>query len=239
MTLTQQLQDSLQTTSDFSVFLAQLKACKIVDIGRIKMLLKQGSQALVELCDGSKRTIAAEVISLGAFNHVLETPHSGQYCLLFFVATPISLVSHKLNMDATPYSYTTAKCLPIGVAGSTDVRLHSSEGALNIDSDGYIASFAANRIDIDSDTIDISLDTKSNELAVTTKDGATSLKINADGVNISTGNTYDASGKATSKASFMLDKEGMLTYTGNMKIDGELEVTGNFSASGGNLTSEV
>lgn len=238
MTLTQDWQRDIFSMVKFDEFLSNLKNCRIADIGKIETIVDKGARATVRLLDGSNRLLKAEVFGTSV--------RSGQFCLLIIPATPFDTAKNGLDVAERSYASTYAKCFPLQSPNFSSVHLKHDANSLVVTTPKYTLQYDDMGVSIlDSNGLSIAL--KDGALLVANNDGSTDVSLDSSGMHINAGSTYSETGKE-SKTTISIDNEGNISIAneGNttvtctsLKIEGDVEITGNFSAANGNLTAEA
>ena len=262
MTLVQDWQRDIFSMVKFDEFLSNLKNCRIADIGKIETIVDKGARATVRLLDGSNRLLKAEVfgtsVRSGQFClliipatpfdtaknglDVAERSYANTYAKCFPLQSP-NFSSVQLKHDADRLAVTTPnytlQCEDTGVSilDSNGFSIALKEGILTVaNNDG---------------STDVSLDTEGihinagNAYSETGKEAKTTINIDNEG-SISIASEGDIS--IDNEGSISIASEGDISIASegemsmkctSLKIESDVEITGNFKAADSNLTAEA
>ena len=233
------LQEKWQTkpiNGSFDIFVKQLSKLRVIDIGRVSMILNNGSIALVELLDGSQTRLKCEVVSIGVGSSSMQAIDFNQYVLVVYPCTPLSMIHNGVDLTAQAYSPQYAKCIPLGTRVDTVVDLNMLSDSVSIASDNYDIVFGEDSIYCIFDNMRLSVNDTNASITI----GKNTINMNDNKIEIIVNGVYDAQGALTScKNKLVMNKTDGMSITGDITIDGAMTVTGDFSAANGNLTAEV
>ena len=233
MTLSQLWQPELLSWSNYNTFLSQLLSARLVDIARIQTVSDDGKYAMVNLVDGSNTFYKAEIIAVGSNAGIAFPPTSGQYCLLFFTATPFDITTSKLDIAGQKYSDCHTKCFPIGSPGEEGALLRSTEAGISISTKNYNVLCSEQGIGITSKNTNVAIDDE--HVNITVADSLNSCTLDSEGYHIKAGIQYDDQGEAKPKATIDVQSDGSIvlntikddTVQASIKlsIDGAVNIT--------------
>lgn len=93
---------------------------RTIDLGVITQVYDGGVRAVVNLFGAQDSKIECELISIGSTS-ALMAPAPGQYCLIFYPRTPVSLATKSIY--ASEGIYEVAKAMPVSLMGTSDVNV--------------------------------------------------------------------------------------------------------------------
>lgn len=153
-------------TNDNDMFLNQLSAYTIVDIGTIKNIVNGRALVHGSAFSGTQQVIYqdAEIIFPGNAGGAYMSECSGSPCLIFMPRScMLDTASKKVRLSAPHYDKTGVKVLPI-CNGTTSVvkTLFSMNGIYSIVSPHYSCEFTANTITVsyNNDSVSLNIDEK-------------------------------------------------------------------------------
>lgn len=217
---------------------AMLSHYKFIDMGKISALLDGGKRALVTSLGLNPSKYECEIISIGNLGASIQPATSGQFVLILFPYTNINLLDNSLNVHTSNWSSKYAKCIPIGLGNTGSIKVDADADSFTIASSKYSCVFMEDKLQITDLNSTISIDMEGDNMRIA--EGTTQVKMTTDSIDVVVAGEYDAQGELSScSAQFKLDADGITLKANNLKIDGDVEITGNLSAADGNFTAEV
>lgn len=240
--------------TDKDVFRAYLESFSILDIGYITQLLDD-NEVMVKICDEANTTVRGELISIGYDKYTISGAANGQYVLVLYPKSNITMSDGIIHKDAPRYDSRYVKCIPIGLIGGGKVKFGVGAESIDISASSYLASFQEHSLQITGESITFIL----AEDCIGMRLGDNSLRIKNDGIHILTKAEYNESTGAMSscKASIDVKNDGSISITSNtdkftleidtdgkvtlkstegIKLDGDVVITGSLDVANGNFT---
>ena len=207
MNLAKEFQSTVQNIGSTELFLAQLKAFGLVDVGQLEQIYKDKHTGLIRLYTENADKINAELCLPSGLGDI----QAGQFGLVIYPRSPLEIFTTKVDLTEGAYSHRQAKFIPLQLAGYSTVNLGAAPTSINIGSKNYTCTFAEDDIQLFADNVQVSVDVKNKYLYA--KLGDTQLLVNNDGVDVE---AADEEVKVKAK---------------NIKLDGDVVITGSLKVA--------
>lgn len=214
------------TTSEDSnqLFEAALSRIALIELGLIEYIEDGGRYARVRILGAETKSLRCEILSIGNLSASIQSAEPGQSVLVLYPRNQVNVGDMKIPFGGKLYNADYAKCIPIGANGKSVVSVGNGSDGFTISSDSYTAMFLKDRVQIVDDKLGVSLDMDANTVAVTC--GGSMIHVTEDSIELCAGGTW-------------LNGELQEGSGKKIKINGDLEVTGNLTAAGGNFEATL
>jgi hypothetical protein len=222
MTLAEEFQQTWQASGSSELFLGHLKNLGLLDIGILEQIYTDNIHGLVQTFNDSLDKLDVELCLFSGLGQISV----GQIGLILIPQQSVEVATHTKDITQPLYSRQYAKFIPLTSTVLLPVKLTNTPSGINLGSGKYSLTFGSDKIELISDDCTISLDVKTDELHVLCAKAADRLEFIANPTGLKTylgDTTLDVSSKG-------------VKIKGNITVEGDVTVTGNFSAGNGNFT---
>lgn len=206
MNLAKEFQSTVQNIGSTELFLTQLKAFGLVDVGQLEQIYPDKHTGLIRLYTENADKINAELCLPSGFGDI----QAGQFGLVIYPKSPLEIFTAQADLTDGAYSNRYAKFIPLQLAGYSSVNLGAAPTSINIGSKNYTCTFAEDNIQLFADGVQVSVDVSNKYLYA--KLGDTQVLVNNDGIDVE---AEDESVKVKAKD---IKLDGDVVITGSLKV---------------------
>ena len=229
------LQETLQTILEPNaeqLTATMLNRLGLIEIGRIHRVDDDGIHAIVDILSVQKKQVRCEIISIGCAENSMQKYEESQPVLVLYPCNAVTLDGYKINIANRPFNPKYAKCIPIGLNARGSVKLSALADSVHVTGTVYDAVFGKQNVQITNDDgFAVTVDCANNGVAI--KADKTLVTIKESGVDVVVNGEW--------QYGQLVEGSGLQfkLSDGKVKIVGDLEVTGNLTAAGGNFEATV
>lgn len=222
MTLAEKYQQTWQSKGSTELFLGHLMNAGIIDIGVLEQVYVDNIHGLIQLFNDKLDQVDAELCLISGLGQIAE----GQIGLVIYPKQSVEIATKMVDTSQPPYSSQYAKFIPLSVAPLYPVKVTNTAGGVSLGSEHYSLCAGEEDITIASKNLNLALDTKVGSVHAILQGTTHKFELMAgpEGITAYAGDME-----------YTLSKEGIV-LKGNVTIDGDVAIKGNFSAGDGNFT---
>jgi len=222
MTLAEKYQQTWQAKGSTELFLGHLMNAGIIDIGVLEQVYVDNIHGLIQLFNDTLDQVDAELCLISGLGQIAE----GQIGLVIYPKQSVEVATKLVDTSQPPYSPRYAKFIPLSTSPLYPVKVTNTAEGVSLGSKNYSICAGEEDITIASKNLNLDLDAIAGSVHAILQGTTDKLELTAgpEGIAVYAGDME-----------YELSKDG-IKLKGNVTIDGDVAITGNFSAGDGNFT---